>query len=77
MGTVSFPGVKRPGRCSDHPPQSSAEVRGGMELYFYAPSGLSWSVLGRTLPLPLPLPALAYSLYWLRYAGRHIYVRYT
>jgi hypothetical protein len=26
MGTGSFPGVKRPGRCADHPPPSSAEV---------------------------------------------------
>jgi hypothetical protein len=27
MGTVSFPGVKRPGRGADHPPPSSAEVK--------------------------------------------------
>jgi hypothetical protein len=27
MGTGSFPGVKRPGRGSDHPPPSSAEVK--------------------------------------------------
>jgi hypothetical protein len=26
MGTGSFPGVKRPGRGTDHPPPSSAEV---------------------------------------------------
>jgi hypothetical protein len=26
MGTVSFLGVKRPGRGADHPPPSSAEV---------------------------------------------------
>ena len=26
-GTGSFPGVKRPGRCADHPPPSSAEVK--------------------------------------------------
>jgi hypothetical protein len=27
MGTVSFPGVKRPGRGADHPPPFSAEVK--------------------------------------------------
>ena len=49
------PGVKRPGRGANHPPPSSAEVKGRIELYFYSPSGPSWHVLGRTLPLPLPL----------------------
>jgi hypothetical protein len=49
----SFPGVKRPGRGVDHPPPSSAEVKERVELYLYAPSGPSWPVLGRTLPLPL------------------------
>jgi hypothetical protein len=29
MGTVSFPGVKRPGRGADHPPTSSADVTKG------------------------------------------------
>ena len=52
MGTGSFPGVKRPGRCFDHLP---AEVEGRVELYLYSPSGPSWLVIGRTLPLPLPL----------------------
>jgi hypothetical protein len=33
MGTGSFLGVKRPGRGVDHPPQSSAEVEGRVELY--------------------------------------------
>ena len=37
MGTVSFPGVKRPGRGVDHPPPSSAEVEGRVELYIYPP----------------------------------------
>jgi hypothetical protein len=27
MGTVFFPGIKRPGRGADHPPPSSAEVK--------------------------------------------------
>ena len=53
MGTGSFPGVKRPGRGVDHPPPSSAEVEGRVELYIYSPSGPSWAVLRRTLPLPL------------------------
>jgi len=39
MGTGSFPGVKRPGRVVDHPPQSSAEVKERVELWLYSPSG--------------------------------------
>jgi hypothetical protein len=50
MGTGSFPGVKRPGRGVDHPPPSSAEVEGRVELYICFPSEPSWPVLGRTLP---------------------------
>ena len=46
MGTGSFPGVKRPGRGVDHPPPSSAEVIGRVELYICSPSGPSWPVLG-------------------------------
>jgi len=46
MGIGSFPEVKRPGCGVDHPPPSSAEVKERVELYFYSPSGLSWSVLG-------------------------------
>ena len=38
-----FPGVKRPGRGVDHPPPSSAEVNGRVELYLYSLSGPSWS----------------------------------
>ena len=49
-------GVKRPGRGVD--PPSSAEVEGRVELYICSPSGPSWPVLGRTLPLPLPLAML-------------------
>jgi hypothetical protein len=33
MRTGSFPGVKRPGRGVDHPPQSSAEVKETVELF--------------------------------------------
>jgi hypothetical protein len=52
---VSFRGVKWPGRGVDHLPPSSAEVKEREELYLYSPSGSSWPVLGRTLPLPLPI----------------------
>jgi hypothetical protein len=50
-GTESFPRVKRPGRGVDHPPPSSAEVKERAEPYLYSPSGPSWPVVGRTLPL--------------------------
>jgi hypothetical protein len=45
MGTGSFPGVKRPGRGVDHPPQSSAEVKERVELNLYSPYGPAWPVL--------------------------------
>ena len=48
-----FPGVKRPGRNAAHPPPSRGEVKERVELYLYSPSGLSWPVLGRTLPSAL------------------------
>ena len=51
MGTGSFPGVRRPGRGTDHPPPSSAEVEGRVGLYLYSPSGPSWPVKGAPLPL--------------------------
>jgi hypothetical protein len=41
MGTGAFPGVKRPGHGADHLPQSSAEVKGRVELYLYSPCGPS------------------------------------
>jgi hypothetical protein len=50
---VSFPGVKRPGRGVDHPPSYSARVKERVELFLYSPSGPSWPVVGRPLPLPL------------------------
>jgi hypothetical protein len=40
MGTGSFPWVKRPRRGVDHPPTSSAEVKGRVELYLHPPVGL-------------------------------------
>ena len=51
MGTGSFPGVKCTGRGVDHPPLSSAEVEGRVELYICSTSGASWPVLGWPLPL--------------------------
>jgi hypothetical protein len=45
MGTgVSFPGVKRPGRVTDHSPPSSAEVE-CMEIYLHSPIRLHDVVL--------------------------------
>ena len=46
MGTGSFPGVKGPGRGVDHPPLSSAEFEGRVELYIYCFSVSSWPVIG-------------------------------
>jgi hypothetical protein len=36
-------------RGVNHPPQSSAEVEGRVELYLYFPYGPSYPTLGRTL----------------------------
>ena len=55
MGTGSLPGIKRLERGVEHPPPSSSEVKDRVELYLYSPSGLSWPVLGRTLPLQYEL----------------------
>jgi len=40
MGIGSFPWVTRPGRDVDHPPTSSAEVEGRVELCTYLSLGL-------------------------------------
>jgi len=45
MGTGSFLGVKQPGCGVDHPFPSSIKVKERVQLYFYSPSGLPWSVL--------------------------------
>ena len=52
MGTGSFPGVKRPGRGADHPSPPKRRGHERVELYLYSPSGPSWPVIGRTVPLP-------------------------
>ena len=46
MGTGSFPGVKRPGRGVDYPPQSSAEVKERVQLYLCSPIGSLWPAKG-------------------------------
>ena len=46
---VSFLAVKRPRCGAKHPPSPTAEVKKRVELYLYSLSGLSCSVLKRTL----------------------------
>jgi hypothetical protein len=48
------PGIKRAGRGVDQPPPSSTGVKKRVQIHLYCPSGLSWPILGRILPLPLP-----------------------
>jgi hypothetical protein len=55
-------GVKRQGRGANHLHPSSAKVKGIMQLYLYSPSGPSWPVLGRTLPLPFTFSAFPFNL---------------
>ena len=55
MVTLSFPGLKRPGCDVDHPLPSNAEFKERVELYLHSPFGLSWPILGWTLPLTLNL----------------------
>jgi len=43
--TGSFPGVKRRERCVDDPP-SSTEIKEGVELFLYSPSGTSLPLFG-------------------------------
>jgi hypothetical protein len=62
MGTGSFPEVKRPGRVADHPPPYCAEVKEGVQLYFFSTSGSKWPVIGRALTFALPLPTSSWRL---------------
>jgi hypothetical protein len=50
---VAFPEVKWLGCGINHPFQSNVEVKEGVKLYLYSPSGLSWPVLGQTFFSPL------------------------
>jgi len=51
MGAGSFPEVKKPGSGVEYPRPSNAESKERVELYIYSLSGLSWHVVGQTLPL--------------------------
>jgi hypothetical protein len=51
VGTGYFRGVKRPGRCIDHPPPCSAKVEGRVDLYLCSTYEPLWPVIGWTLPL--------------------------
>ena len=50
-GTMSFLVAKRQGRCVDHPPPPSVEIKERVKLYLYLSSGSSWPVLGWALPI--------------------------
>ena len=45
-----YPGVKQPGRGTDHPPPPKRRGHERIGLYIYSSSGPSWPVLRRTLP---------------------------
>ena len=51
MGTVCFPGIKRPGCGVDHTPHLALRLK--KEYSYPPPLGLLWPVLGWTLPSPL------------------------
>jgi hypothetical protein len=55
MTIGTFLRVKRPRLGAHHPPPPKTEFKERAELYLYFPSGPSWPVLGRNLPLPLPV----------------------
>jgi len=55
IGYQVFSGGKVPRAWRWPPTPYNAEVKEGVELYHYAPSGPSWPVLGWILPLPLPV----------------------
>ena len=46
MVTGSFLVAKRSGRGINDPPPFSAEIKEGLELYLYSPSGPSWQAIG-------------------------------
>ena len=50
MGTIPSSGVSLLGLGVDHPPTYSVEFKDRVDLYLYSHSGLSWSIIGWTLP---------------------------
>jgi hypothetical protein len=50
-GCPVIPGINLPGHDVSYPLPPSAEVKERTELFLHSPSGPSWPVLGRTLPL--------------------------
>ena len=60
MGTVSFLGVKRPGRGADQPPLSKCRGQERVRLYLYSPSAPSWPLMGAPLPLFMSYYKVAY-----------------
>jgi hypothetical protein len=55
MRIVAFPRVKWLRRDAHQPTPTNTQFKERAELYLYFPSGLSWPILGWTLPLPLPV----------------------
>jgi hypothetical protein len=72
LETRSFRVVKRPGLGVNHLPPFSAEVKERVELYLYFPSGHSWPVLGRNLPLYFRFIVFMSDVYCFCYALRRI-----
>jgi len=55
VGTGPFLGLGRPQRGVDNQTPFRVEVKERVEVYIYATSGTSWTVLGRTLSLTLDI----------------------
>ena len=74
---ISFPVVNRLASGVNHTPSSSDEVKEGVELYLYSPSGPSWTVLGRTFfALHIYNPYIRHTFLWylkmeLKYENPH------
>jgi hypothetical protein len=71
LGTMSFPGVKRPGRGIDYPRPPCAVVKERVELYTYSPSGPSRLLIGWPLPFYL-FVAMCYIFHMTRSCKTHI-----
>ena len=59
----------RPGRGYNHPPPSTTEIKRRVEHYLYSPSGYSWHVLGRNLPITPAFFFFAVSALWVTCSG--------